>query len=251
MLQTFENGITSTGDDEQSGWNSTSRSKPLIAQVKNIIHGNCQLTVSEEVGIYQFSAKSEQSPLTDYLLQRANDNDNLWKMSLPVTGYGFIVMTLKPNNSPDTGWILHASEDNASCIFSHRGNVGHEFSPEGQTVNQDFYLAVLRCLWDVIWRKWPEMWTVGCWFLHLCNGPAHTAPSIRQFLPSHNPHIHLTSPIPTSSYSLNSKLPLKEEDFRQQKTVSLMSWMTCRQDHKHPLNSASKIEKGPNTPSTF
>jgi hypothetical protein len=41
----FKNGRTSMDDHEQSGRPSTSRSKPLIAQVKNIIHGNCQLTV--------------------------------------------------------------------------------------------------------------------------------------------------------------------------------------------------------------
>jgi hypothetical protein len=36
----FKNGRTSMDDDELSGRPSTSRSKPLIAQVKNIIHGN-------------------------------------------------------------------------------------------------------------------------------------------------------------------------------------------------------------------
>jgi hypothetical protein len=41
----FKNGITSTNDEEQSGQPSTSRSEPLIAQVKNIIHGNRRLTV--------------------------------------------------------------------------------------------------------------------------------------------------------------------------------------------------------------
>jgi hypothetical protein len=49
----FKNGIISMDDYEQSGRPSPSRSRPLIAQVKNIIHGN-QLTVREiarEVGI--------------------------------------------------------------------------------------------------------------------------------------------------------------------------------------------------------
>jgi hypothetical protein len=27
--------------------------------------------------------------------------------------------------------------------------------------NQDFYLVILRCLWDKIWRKRPEMWEDG------------------------------------------------------------------------------------------
>jgi hypothetical protein len=46
-LKRFRNGRTSTDDDELSGKPSTSRSKPLIAQVKNIFHGNRQLTVRE------------------------------------------------------------------------------------------------------------------------------------------------------------------------------------------------------------
>jgi hypothetical protein len=50
----FKNGITSMVDNGQSGQSSPSRSKPLIAQVKNIIHGNRQLTVQEvarEIGM--------------------------------------------------------------------------------------------------------------------------------------------------------------------------------------------------------
>jgi hypothetical protein len=39
-----------------------------------------------------------------------------------------------------------------------------------------------------------------------------------QLLPFHNPPIHLSSPLPTFFYSVNSKLPLKEEDSRQWKT---------------------------------
>jgi AraC-like DNA-binding protein len=63
----FKNGGTSMDDNELSGQPSTSRSKPLIAQVKNVIHGNHQLTlqaVAEEVGI---STGSSQTILTEDL----------------------------------------------------------------------------------------------------------------------------------------------------------------------------------------
>jgi hypothetical protein len=43
----FKNGRTSTDDDERPGRHSTSRSEPLIAQVKNIVRGNRRLTVRE------------------------------------------------------------------------------------------------------------------------------------------------------------------------------------------------------------
>jgi hypothetical protein len=54
-----------------------------------------------------------------------------------------------------TGALM--SESNAACFFDHHGTVHYEFAPEGQTIHQDFYLAVLRRLWDVVQRKQPEM----------------------------------------------------------------------------------------------
>jgi hypothetical protein len=40
--------------------------------------------------------------------------------------------------------------------------------------------------------------------------------TIKQFLAKHSSlTLHLTSPLPTFLYSLNSKLPIKKEDFRQ------------------------------------
>jgi hypothetical protein len=44
----FEIGITSTKDEKQCGW--PSRSDTLIAQVENIINGNCGITVNEVAG---------------------------------------------------------------------------------------------------------------------------------------------------------------------------------------------------------
>jgi hypothetical protein len=67
-------------------------------------------------------------------------------------------------------------------FFDHRGTVHYEFTPEGQKINQDVYLAALRRLQDAVRRKRPEMWTPGSWLLHRDNAPAHTALSIIQFL---------------------------------------------------------------------
>jgi hypothetical protein len=51
-------------------------------------------------------------------------------------------------------------------FFDHQGIVYYNIAPEGQIINQAFYLVVLRCLWDLLWRKQPEMWTVGSWLFH-------------------------------------------------------------------------------------
>jgi hypothetical protein len=152
-----------------------------------------------------------------------------------------------PQESP-TGALM--SESNAACFFRSSRNCALWFAPEGQTINQDLYLEVLRHLQDAVWRKWPEMWTAGSWLLHPDNSPTHTALSSSQFLAKHaiptipHPPIHLTSPLPTFFYSLNSKLPLKEEGCRQRKTSSLMQRMTWKQYHKHPSNNASESGKG-------
>ena len=57
-----------------------------------------------------------------------------------------------------------------------------EFVPPGQTVNQEFYLEVLRRLRENVRRKRPELWKSGEWFLHQDNAPAHTAVSVTRYL---------------------------------------------------------------------
>jgi hypothetical protein len=56
-------------------------------------------------------------------------------------------------------------------LFDHRAIVHYEFAPEGQKINEDFYLEVLRRVRDA-----------GSWLLNHKNVPPHTALSIRQYL---------------------------------------------------------------------
>ena len=46
-------------------------------------------------------------------------------------------------------------------FFDVRGIVHREFVPPGQTVNQKFYLEVLRRLRENVRRKRPELWRSG------------------------------------------------------------------------------------------
>jgi len=69
-------------------------------------------------------------------------------------------------------------------FFDVRGIVHQEFIPPGQTVNQEFYLDVLRRLRENVRRKRPELWRSGEWFLHQDNAPAHTALSVTRYLAS-------------------------------------------------------------------
>ena len=49
------------------------------------------------------------------------------------------------------------------------------YLPEGSTVNQTYYIEVLKRLRDAIRRKRPELWRSGDWFFHHDNAPPHSA----------------------------------------------------------------------------
>ena len=58
----------------------------------------------------------------------------------------------------------------------------YEFVPTGQTVNQLYYLEVLKRLREKVRRKRPELFANNSWILHHDNALAHTALSVREFL---------------------------------------------------------------------
>ncbi|VVC43896.1 Transposase, type 1 [Cinara cedri] len=57
-----------------------------------------------------------------------------------------------------------------------------EWVPEGQTVNQIYYLSVLATLRERVRKKRPELWKNNSWILHQDNAPAHNALSVKQYL---------------------------------------------------------------------
>ena len=63
-----------------------------------------------------------------------------------------------------------------------RGIVHRGFVPPGQSVNQEFYLEVLRRLRQNVRRKHPVLWRSGDWFLHHDNAPAHTSLCVTRYL---------------------------------------------------------------------
>ena len=60
--------------------------------------------------------------------------------------------------------------------------VYYEFVPIGQTVNQVYYLEVLKRLREKVRRKLPELFANNSWILHHDNAPANTVLSVREFL---------------------------------------------------------------------
>ena len=84
-------------------------------------------------------------------------------------------------------------------FFDSEGIVHHEYPPDGQTINQEFYPEVLRRLCESFRRKRPEKWRDGDWILYHDNAPAHTSHLVQQFLakygtaqlrqPPYSPHL--------------------------------------------------------------
>ena len=72
------------------------------------------------------------------------------------------------------------------CCSDASGVVHHEYLPEGITVNQTYYIEVLKRLRDAIRRKRPELWRSDDWFFHHDNAPAHSALRTREFLAKHS-----------------------------------------------------------------
>jgi hypothetical protein len=69
-------------------------------------------------------------------------------------------------------------------FFDMEGIVHYEYVPQGQTVNQQFYLQVLKRLRLAVSRKRPQKGAAGAWAPRHDNAPAHTAHPIQVFLAS-------------------------------------------------------------------
>jgi hypothetical protein len=71
--------------------------------------------------------------------------------------------------------VLFKWGDNKVRELDIRGIVHYEFAPTGQTVNQVYYLEVVKRLREKVRRKRPEMFANNSWTWHHDNAPAHTA----------------------------------------------------------------------------
>jgi hypothetical protein len=70
-----------------------------VAEEVGISIGSCHTILTEDLGMHLVTAKFVPRLLTDDLLQRANDTQNLLKNVI-------MVMTLKPSSSPHTIRVL-------------------------------------------------------------------------------------------------------------------------------------------------
>jgi hypothetical protein len=70
-------------------------------------------------------------------------------------------------------WVRSKVKVLLTVFFDYRGIVHHTYAPEGQTINKEYYLEVIRHLGDAVWRKRPDLWASRNWQLNHDNAPAH------------------------------------------------------------------------------
>ena len=68
-----------------------------------------------------------------------------------------------------------------TVLFDSRWVVYHKYEPQGQNINKEYYLEVLRRLHDAVRRKRLDLLTVGTWQLHHDNASAHSSQLIQTF----------------------------------------------------------------------
>ena len=73
-----------------------------------------------------------------------------------------------------------------TVLFYSRGVVHHKYAPQGQNINKEYYLEVLRRFLDAVRHKRPGMWAAGTWQLQYDNAPARSSQLIQTFLAKHN-----------------------------------------------------------------
>jgi len=216
----FSDGRESVTDEERSGWPATSRTEENIAKIHQIVRENLWLTVrsiaeqvnidretvrkilTEDLDMRKVCAKMVPKELTEEQTQRrVTICQDLLESPVDILGhvitgdgtwvYQYDTETKRQSaqwktaNSPQPK-IFCQSESRVKTklltFFDIRGIVHYEFVPNGQTVNQVFYLDVLARPREKVRQKRPDLFTINSWILHHDNAPAHTALSVREFL---------------------------------------------------------------------
>ena len=138
-------------------------------------------------------------------------------------------------------------------VFSDsRGIVHKEFVPPGQTVNHAFYKDVLERLRKRVQRVRRDI--ADDWVLQYDNAPAHTAPSIREFLAKKNvpvlPHPPYSPDIAPCDLYLFPKMEskLKGHHFGTMENIQKLKPMSYT--HLRKMTSSTAMISGKNVGTT-
>ena len=127
-----------------------------------------------------------------------------------------------------------------TVFFDYRDVVNSEFLPEGQTVNNEYYLSSMQRLREQIRRKTADFWKENSWILHHDNALSHKAIIVNEFLAEHSTNI-IEQPPCSPNMAPKLKLPLrgtrfqsiediKENSRRQLKSIPENAFKKCFDD---------------------
>ncbi|UYV84446.1 hypothetical protein LAZ67_X002198 [Cordylochernes scorpioides] len=180
-----------------------------VAEDLNITIGSCHSIFINDLGIRRVAAKfvpkllncdqkQHRMNIANEMLDSVRDDPNL--LQRVITGdeawvYGYDVET----KAQSSQWKLpheprpkkaRQVRSNVKVLltvfFDCRGVVHHEFLPQGRTVNNEYYLQVMRNLREAIRQKRSDLWKNKNWLLHHDNAPDHTSLLVRDFLAKNN-----------------------------------------------------------------
>ncbi|UYV78256.1 hypothetical protein LAZ67_16000691 [Cordylochernes scorpioides] len=180
-----------------------------VAEDLNISIGSCHSIFINDLGMRRVAAKfvpkllncdqkQHRMNIANEMLDSVRDDPNL--LQRVITGdeawvYGYDVETKaqssqwklpnepRPKKARQVGSNVKVL---LTVFFDCRGVVHHEFLPQGRTVNEEYYLQVMRNLREAIRQKRPDLWKNKNWLLHHDNSPAHTSLLVRDFLAKNN-----------------------------------------------------------------
>ncbi|UYV73733.1 hypothetical protein LAZ67_11000634 [Cordylochernes scorpioides] len=180
-----------------------------VAEDLNILIGSCHSIFINDLGMRRVAAKfvpkllncdqkQHRMNIANEMLDSVRDDPNL--LQRVITGneawvYGYDVGT----KAQSSQWKLpHKPRPKKArqvrsnvkflltVFFDCRGVVHHEFLPHGRTVNEEYYLQVMRNLREAIRQKRPDLWKNKNWLLPHDNAPAHTSLLVRDLLAKNN-----------------------------------------------------------------
>ncbi|XP_064469819.1 protein GVQW3-like [Ornithodoros turicata] len=165
-----------------------------LAEECGISVGSCYKILTEKLRMHRVAAKFVLRLMTEdqkanrvrvcqELLDRSEEDEDFFSMI--ITGdeswvYGYDVETKVQSSQ----WVGETSprpkkarqvRSNVKVMltvfFDAKGIVHHEYLPQGSTVNQTYYIEILKRRRDAIRRKRPEMWRSGDWFFYQRSSP--------------------------------------------------------------------------------
>ncbi|CAK9818191.1 Mariner Mos1 transposase [Anthophora quadrimaculata] len=131
-----------------------------------------------------------------------------------------------------------------TVFFDYHGVVYSEFLPDGQTVNKEYYLSVMRRLRENIRRKRLDLWKNNSWILHHDNAPWYTSILVREFLAKNSINVIEQAPyspdmtpcdfflfpklkLPLRGRRFESIEPIKENSKKELKALPSSAFKKC------------------------